>query len=621
MPTKSKTPSVLILGGGVAGLSAAHELVERGFDRITVIEKQAEYVGGKARSVRVPDSAGPGKKPLPGEHGFRFFPGFYRHITDTMKRIPFPGNKHGVFDNLVQSQRVTMAREGQNIVVNIVNYPSSKKDIQIMLKALTESGIHFSEGEVDVMIDKIWQLATSCRERRLQDYENLSWLNYTNASLHSKNYNEFFVGGLTRTLVAAKAGNVSTRTGGDILLQLLYQMATPGKPVDRVLNAPTNDAWLSPWLEYLSAKGVKFRLGCTLKTLKCNSSSPDQEFRMTGVNIENEKGELESLEADYYFSAIPVEAIAPLINDDMLLADSRLGNLKALAKSVSWMTGLQLYLNTDVAMPKGHVIIMDSPWAVTAISQHQFWEEVDLSQYGHGNVKGIISIDISDWDKPGYNGKRAKDCTKQEILEEVWHQFVLGMRENNHPMFKSDMVVAAFLDRDIQAEKADPDDPTDGVLDVSKLPDWTKEASPKPQVNKVHAELPTGDQTAFKTINHEPLLVNRVNTWSLRPEPYGKITNFFLTGDYVRTNTDLATMEGANESARRAVNCLLDRTGIRARKCRIWNLHEPLLLWPFRFQDQLRFKRGLDWNENFTWLTKLAHWLIRIAMKAARSFT
>jgi hypothetical protein len=31
--------------------------------------------------------------------------------------------------------------------------------------------------------------------------------------------------------------------------------------------------------------------------------------------------------------------------------------------------------------------------------------------------------------------------------------------------------------------------------------------------------------------------------------------------DYVQTNIDLATMEGANESARSAVNALLDASG------------------------------------------------------------
>ena len=57
--------TVAILGGGVAGLSAAHELAERGF-HVRVYEKKL-VLGGKARSIPVPDSAIPGRKPLPGD--------------------------------------------------------------------------------------------------------------------------------------------------------------------------------------------------------------------------------------------------------------------------------------------------------------------------------------------------------------------------------------------------------------------------------------------------------------------------------------------------------------------------------------------------------------------------
>src|ERR1700710_2001122 len=101
---------VAILGGGVAGLTAAHELAERGFE-VIVLEARA-IPGGKARSLPVPGSATGGRSDLPAEHGFRFFPGFYRHVPDTMKRIPGPRPGHHVFDELVAADRMMLAREG-----------------------------------------------------------------------------------------------------------------------------------------------------------------------------------------------------------------------------------------------------------------------------------------------------------------------------------------------------------------------------------------------------------------------------------------------------------------------------------------------------------------------------
>lgn len=77
---------VAILGGGVGGLSAAHELIERGFS-VSVFERSNVF-GGKARSIYVPNSGTRGRIDLPGEHGFRFFPAFYKHLPDTMTRIP-----------------------------------------------------------------------------------------------------------------------------------------------------------------------------------------------------------------------------------------------------------------------------------------------------------------------------------------------------------------------------------------------------------------------------------------------------------------------------------------------------------------------------------------------------
>lgn len=46
-----------------------------------------------------------------------------------------------------------------------------------------------------------------------------------------------------------------------------------------------------------------------------------------------------------------------------------------------------------------------------------------LSQFGNGAVRGILSVDISEWGEPGVVYSRAaQECTAVQIQEEVWTQ-------------------------------------------------------------------------------------------------------------------------------------------------------------------------------------------------------
>ena len=111
---------VIVLGGGVGGMSAAHELIERGF-RVTVYEK-GDMPGGKARSFGVPGTGTNGRRDLPAEHGFRFFPGFYRHLPDTMTRIPYVRHR-SVFDNLVDTTEMQILFQGRRHLVVPARFP------------------------------------------------------------------------------------------------------------------------------------------------------------------------------------------------------------------------------------------------------------------------------------------------------------------------------------------------------------------------------------------------------------------------------------------------------------------------------------------------------------------
>jgi len=93
-------------------------------------------------------------------------------------------------------------------------------------------------------------------------------------------------------------------------------------------------------------------------------------------------------------------------------------------------------------------------------------------------------------------------------------------------------------------------------------------------------------------VNHEPLLINTAGSWAHRPDATTRIWNLFLAADYVRTNTDIATMESANEAARRAVNGIIDASGAAVERCAIWELEEPTVFKPLQMIDRLRFRRG-----------------------------
>jgi 15-cis-phytoene desaturase len=538
---------VAVLGGGVAGLSAAHELVERGF-AVDVFERRA-VPGGKARSMSSAGTGVGGRADLPGEHGFRFFPGFYKHLPDTMKRIPYEGNRLGVFQNLVAADAALLAHQG-NAAEIVVRFPSSIREFRQAFVDVFSARLGLSLEDVLHFVDRLVVILTSCEERRLAEYEKIAWWDFVGAAGRSTPFQQYLAEGITRSLVAMKAEIGSTRTVGDILIQLILNAITPGESLDRVLSGPTNAVWLTPWKEYLAARGVAFHFRTKVLGLEV-ANGQIAKVRVADVpdHAHGEPVEARDVTADYYVLALPVEVAAPLMTPELVAAAPPLGELGKL--QYKWMNGIQFYLREDVPLVNGHAIYVDSPFALTSISQAQFWTK-PLTEFGDGTVHGCLSVDVSDWDTPGIlYGKPAMELSADEIKAEVWAQLRRSLEGYAAAGGLSDANLAGWhLDRDIRF--------------------------PNPR----------------EDINLEPLLVNVVNSWQYRPEAVTPIRNLFLASDYVRTFTDLATMEGANEAARRAVNGILRASGSDAAPCVLWPLREPAIFEPFRALDAVRFKLG-----------------------------
>jgi geranylgeranyl pyrophosphate synthase/uncharacterized protein with NAD-binding domain and iron-sulfur cluster len=557
------TTRVIVLGGGVAGMSAAHELIERGFE--VVVLERGDIAGGKARSVPVVDvgddasghqlahgAVGSIEHRVPGEHGFRFFPGFYKHVVDTMRRIPsFDGRK--VADHLVPTTRVGFTQYGKPTFVMPALFPRGPSDAGTLLRDILLSFgpiTDLTPHDLAFFGARIWQILTSCKERRLEEYERTSWWEFVGAEQRSASYQKFLASGITRSLVAAKARRASTRTIGDIFVQLMLTILSPAAgSTDRVLDGPTNFVWIDPWLAYLKSSGVQYVNEAQVEELRGENGRIGVVVRQQGKRI--------LVSGDHCIAALPLERIAPMVNGRLLAADPALAGLRALAPNVEWMNGVQFYLRRDVPTTHGHVIHIDTEWALTSISQLQFWRNVPPEIFADSEVKGILSVDISDWTAPGSNGHPAMRCSREEVVRETWSQLKRSINVGEQ-LLRDEDLHSWYLDADIDSDPAHPG--------------WLQ--------------------------NLEPLLVNLVDTWALRPEATTAIPNLYLASDYVRTYTDLATMEGANEAARRAVNALLDAVKFDGSRCEVWPLHEPELLAPWRLHDAVRYEAGLPWDDS-----------------------
>ena len=366
------------------------------------------------------------------------------------------------------------------------------------------------------------------RGRRIGEYERIGWWDFVGAETRSASYQKFLATGFTRSLVAAKARKASTRTIGDMFMQMMLTFANPTKgSTDRLLDGPTNLVWIDPWLDYLVSRGVRYVRDAEVDEILLDKG------RISGIAAQSQ-GEAPGMEGDHYVAALPIERVAPLLNDRMLIADPKLANLGTLAANVEWMNGVQFYLRCDLPIAHGHVIHIDTEWALTSVSQIQFWRSMSPDQFGDSDVRGVLSVDVSNWGDPGSNGRPAMQCSREEVVREVWRQLKRSLNIDRELLRDADLH-SWFLDPDIQRDAADP-----GQLK-----------------------------------NAEPLLVNLVDTWKLRPDAVTAIPNLFLASDYVRTDTDLATMEGANEAARRAVNGLLDVVNFAGRAARCGRSKNP----------------------------------------------
>ncbi len=261
-------------------------------------------------------------RPVPAEHGFRFYPSFYRHLFDSMRRTPLQAgwyHRRGVEqilnsvdaggpDEVVDDYRTVhdnvlpaevfrfgadpeqrendaytaafrtakrkglddaaatayAAAEAPKARMRSRSWPAHRRppknlaELRTYLKNLLDDTGYDAESAAR-LVTRMLAYATSCDARR-RTLEEITFKEF----IRSEDLDERLRGHVinaAQALVAMSSDRNDARTIAYIALQLYLDQVLFREDVDGILNGPTSREWLRHWRRYLATHGVRFTPG------------------------------------------------------------------------------------------------------------------------------------------------------------------------------------------------------------------------------------------------------------------------------------------------------------------------------------------------------------------------
>lgn len=285
-----------------------------------------------------------GQGVVPGEHGFRYFPGFYRHLFDTMRRtavLSTGEDRYGpvarsVFDNLVGTEATWLhlpnapassdkrepeieakSADGGTTSGRLIRFPRRPpRTPQALLGALRSfvNELGYKTGDLAHLSLKLFQYMTTSKERRAAEHEDMTWWDFIQGEKFSERCRAHMERG-PEVLGAMTATESDVRTQGNMVTQLLLDQLTGRDVTDATLNGPTSLAWFDLWREYLIFRGVKFFRGTLVDFELPTPDNPDhlQDVLLPRVAITHRVLDARSfttaVRPHYFVMATPITAM------------------------------------------------------------------------------------------------------------------------------------------------------------------------------------------------------------------------------------------------------------------------------------------------------------------------
>ena len=495
--------TVAVFGAGIAGLSAAHELVRLGY-KVSVYEVNKNS-GGFFRSARNKTTG------MPSEYSWHGMGPWYHNTFEIMQQIPFD-QTGSVYDKGL-SRPIDFG-----VAPDTIGATFDDSFIFRIPKAFRMTA--WGKVMLGWLLFKTWSSNRRSFEyySRLNAYEQWKplmsdkgsktwaatfgpWIgsDWTNVSLHQ--VGQFF----RKCFMSGKPHLHKADAQGPEWVHGSYNGWL-------LLNAPSNECWFDKWVTYLKKEGVEFFWEEALYKFDFDETKITAAHLKSGTQVN----------ADFYVLAVNPFAAADILKRTPKLAQknqlclfeplvqdgphTQVSFRVAFAEKISW------------PVERCALIIADSEFNLTIFAQEQAWQpNVNL---GTG-IKSLWTGTSCAATVPGrIYGLPVINCTKEQFIKEIVAQLVSCQGLD-------------FLIKEANNGHGLKDFP---IVNVEVWHEWLFS--------------PTGIQPK------QPKWVNTTNTQPYLPTQATPIPNLFIAGAHTKTETDLWSIEAAVESGRRAAKLI-----------------------------------------------------------------
>lgn len=557
---------------------------------------------------------------VPGEHGYRLFPRFYRHLLDTLRRTPlldarpqsnidlakvrvkdnyrwsddkeFQPTGRSVFDNLIPVTEQDFACSGNEKPHELPRFRGEGVSDLLDFLRLLQQDMGWDLADVQLAQLRFLQYATSCTQRR-ETLEDKSWLSYLEGEgPHQVRFSQSFrdsMGRWPQALIGLRAEDIDARTFGSTALQQFIDQLQPFGYRDGTLNGPTTTAWLDHWQRYLESLGVEFYLGSLTKLMptadgekvdfdikwpRFDEVVPEGDNKLAAAlngrvgsvpepPVDSRGGagsvpEPPATEIPYVVLALPVEKTWEILKS---LPESfpKIPDVEAILKQLDASGPSEKFESSwlESESPKGPL----AHFAGIQFFLDEDYRFLDGHVYYPESEWGLTSISQSQ-----FRSDQAAMRFRYRGLVSV----VIGNWEKEGNLYGN----TAWECSDEELAKECWQQMVDGLGPCRpRMPRWfhldRKIRQPDPSVR--------ARKNASPYLTLEP---GRFRDWPGEPGAY-KVHqgNLVFAGTYMKTHTRLVTMESANESGRHAANAILDHWSQRMGEsefagAEIWTLED-----------------------------------------------